>query len=102
MPIEARRPPRLLAAWRSWEGSLREAAAAPPSLALAVLGQARAAGLVTPEAEARMVGRLLTWWALRGTLEAARAAAAPAPALRAPPPVAAPAPVPSVAGRSTR
>jgi hypothetical protein len=102
MPIEARRPPRLLAAWRSWEGSLREAAAAPPALALAVLGQARAAGLVTPEAEARMVGRLLTWWALRGTLEAARAAAAPAPALRAPPPVAAPAPVPSVAGRSTR
>src|SRR5262249_56144985 len=43
--------------------------AASPTLAFAVLGQARASGLVTPEKENRLLGNLITYWALRSTLD---------------------------------
>jgi hypothetical protein len=38
--------------------------AAPPTLAFAVLGQARWNGLLAPEAEGRLVASLLQHWAL--------------------------------------
>jgi hypothetical protein len=69
MPLAERRPERLLAlhrAWRDDRGAMREA---PPSLAFAVIGQARYLGAIGPERESRMVAGLLTYWALRSTLD---------------------------------
>jgi hypothetical protein len=43
----------------------------PPTLVFAALGQARATGQLTPESESRVVGNLLTHWALRSTLDIA-------------------------------
>ena len=43
---------------------------APPTLAFAVLGQARWNGLLAPEAESRLVASLLQHWALRRALAA--------------------------------
>jgi hypothetical protein len=69
MPLAEREPPRLARLWRSCRrapGRLRDLA---PSLAFAVLGQARALGELSPETESRAVGSLLTYWALRSTFE---------------------------------
>jgi hypothetical protein len=41
---------------------------APPTLVFAVIGQARADGQLTPEEESTVLGKLLTHWALRTTL----------------------------------
>ena len=68
MPLGEREPQRLVGLWRSYrdhQGHLRDLA---PSLAFAVLGQARATGELSPETEGRAVGGLLTYWALRSTL----------------------------------
>jgi len=43
---------------------------APPTLAFAVLGQARADNTLSPEDESTLLGRLLNHWAMRSTLEA--------------------------------
>jgi hypothetical protein len=59
----------------------------PPSLAFAVIGQARADGKIAPEQESSTVAQLLKHWALRSTLDAsticaeyaAARSAAPAP-----------------------
>ena len=42
---------------------------AAPTLVFAVLGQARASGRLSPEDESELLGRLLTHWALRATLD---------------------------------
>jgi hypothetical protein len=42
---------------------------ARPSLAMAVLAQARLAGALSPEQESRMLHYLLTYWALQRTLQ---------------------------------
>ncbi|MCX5394790.1 hypothetical protein [Streptomyces sp. NBC_00094] len=56
---------------------------AAPTVALAALGQARAAGLVSPEAESRRMEGLLRGWALRSTLATTAACARPfSPAVR--------------------
>jgi hypothetical protein len=69
MPLSERRPARLAELHRMWmrdRTALREAA---PSLAFAALGQGRALGELDPEQESRIVGNLLTYWALRSTLD---------------------------------
>jgi hypothetical protein len=58
-------------AWRFQPARMR---AAPPALAVAVIGQARAMGALSPEQESRVLSALLTFWALRSTLDAAQAA----------------------------
>jgi hypothetical protein len=63
-----RAPDQLRHTYRSWEGRFRVMRAAPPSLAFAVLAQARADGSITPERESRLIGDLLTYWALRQAL----------------------------------
>jgi hypothetical protein len=63
------RPERLRALWRSSGGSFQRLRSAAPSLAFAVLGQARADGTLSPERESRLLGDLLKFWALRDTLE---------------------------------
>jgi hypothetical protein len=42
----------------------------PPTLGLAAIGQARADGVLTPEAESEAIGRLLREWAVRSALDA--------------------------------
>jgi hypothetical protein len=67
--MPGRTPGRLLAHYRRWAANPEGLRAAPPTLAFAVLGQARAAGLLTPEKENRLLGNLITYWALRSTLD---------------------------------
>jgi hypothetical protein len=48
----------------------------PPTLFLAVLGQARLAGRLTPAEETAQVSRVLAYWAMRSTVDIAAASAA--------------------------
>jgi hypothetical protein len=59
-----REPARLIATFRSWQAQPAQLAGAPPTLAFAVLGQARAAGGLSHAEEERLIPRLLTRWAL--------------------------------------
>jgi hypothetical protein len=72
MPLAGRTPERLTATYQSWERQPALINQAAPTLAFAVLGQARSAGQLAPEAESRLLGDLITHWALRSTLEVAR------------------------------
>jgi hypothetical protein len=71
MPTSERTPARLLALFTSWRSRPDAMRAAAPSLAVAALGQARAAGALTPEAESALLRGLLAHWALKSTVEAA-------------------------------
>ena len=75
MRVEERQPSRLRAHYDDRGRSFRGLREDPPSLAFAVLGQARADGELTPEEESRLLANLLTYWALRSTLETSRASA---------------------------
>lgn len=69
LAVGERQPTQLRAAWRSWRGLAALMQQAPPSLVFAVIGQARADGQLSPEAESQLVASLLTTWALRSTLD---------------------------------
>ena len=69
------RPDALLRHFRAWQSDPGRMASAPPTLAFAVIGQARADGLLSPEREAWMLRRLITGWAVTSTLATARNAA---------------------------
>ena len=69
LAVDERRPARLSAYFTAWRNAPRHLRAAPPSLTFAVLGQARAEGRLSPELESRMLAYLLTYWALRSTLD---------------------------------
>ncbi|MDV9177955.1 hypothetical protein R6V09_48525 [Streptomyces sp. W16] len=77
MPRSSRTPALLLARYRRWIRQPDQLRTAPPTLVLAVLGQARAASLITPEEESRLLGELITHWALSSTLDALNAVSAP-------------------------
>jgi hypothetical protein len=77
MAVHERTPARLSAYFSAWRRSPRLMRATPPSLAFAVLGQARAEGRLSPERESRMLAYLLTYWALRSTLDASAGHARP-------------------------
>lgn len=64
-----RRPEQLLALAERWRDAPGLMLGAAPTLVFAGLGQARAAGALTPEAEGRLVSDLLTRLALRSTLD---------------------------------
>ncbi|HEV2147593.1 MAG TPA: hypothetical protein VGR37_09350 [Longimicrobiaceae bacterium] len=64
-----RSPARLRSLFRAWRGSFQRMRSGAPSLVFAVLGQARADGKLTPEEESRLLADLLTFWALRATLQ---------------------------------
>jgi hypothetical protein len=70
-----RAPPRLIGRYRGWRADPARMHSAPPTLVFAVLGQARASGLITPERENTLLRGLITEWALKSTLETARASA---------------------------
>jgi hypothetical protein len=56
-----------------WRAEPDQMAMAPPTLAFAVLGQARASGMLSPERESRLLRRLITTWAVDSALATARA-----------------------------
>jgi len=69
MGVKERQPARLAALWRSWRTSPAQMRSAPPSLVFAVVGQAKAEGEISPEEESRTLAGVLTYWALRSTLD---------------------------------
>jgi hypothetical protein len=69
LDVAARQPARLGQLYREWSRMPQLMYRAPPSLVFAVLGQARADGLVGPEDENVVLAKLLTHWALRSTLD---------------------------------
>jgi hypothetical protein len=80
LPLAERSPARLSALFGGWQRNPALMRSAPPSLAFAVLGQARARSQLTPEAEGRIVRGLLMHWALRRAVWLAERAAAGATA----------------------
>ena len=64
-----RQPGRLAALWSDSRGDVRRLSALPPTIAMAVLGQAKLSGRLGAADETRIVGALLTSWALRATLD---------------------------------
>jgi hypothetical protein len=64
----------LLRRFSDWEARPALMAAAPPTMAFAVLGQARASGRLTPERESRLLRRLIGSWAVTSSLRTAEAA----------------------------
>jgi hypothetical protein len=69
LETRARTPAQLAALFQAWSQSPAGMYRARPSLVFAVLGQARADGKLTPEDESALVGKLLTFWALKTTLD---------------------------------
>jgi hypothetical protein len=85
MNIEQRTPVRLAALYRAWNAAPAQLYRAPPSLAFAVLGQAKADGHLSPEDESDLLGKLLTYWAMRSTLDvSAYCATMPSRSVQAP------------------
>jgi len=98
-PTSARRPERLLARFRAWGDDLEILSRQRPALVFAVLGQAKAAGLLSPEAENRLLSDLLTAWAVRSSLDVGAHDADPWPPSPFPAdPPGVPTPVPSLPG----
>lgn len=64
-----RTPQQLDRLQRAWGNDPKRMGTFPPSLVFAVIGQARARGNLTPESEATILRRLLTYWALRSSLD---------------------------------
>jgi hypothetical protein len=75
--LAAHRPAVLRAHYREWLPAPSRFRAARPSLAFAVIGQARADGAITPETESRLLGTLLTHWARQSTLDRTAICATP-------------------------
>jgi hypothetical protein len=71
-----RRPERLAALFEDWSTRLSLMAKAPPTLAFAVLGQARLDGRLSPERESELLARLLRHWAWRSTVDVGEVCAA--------------------------
>jgi hypothetical protein len=81
MDIAPRQPARLAALYREWGHNPPDMYRARPALVFAVIGQARADGGITPEDETALLSKLLTYWALRATVNMSELCAA-APAAR--------------------
>lgn len=69
MATNDRQPRRLSSLYHQWRGAPAQMRAAPPALVFAVIGQAKADGKLTPEDESRVVANLLTYWALRSSID---------------------------------
>ena len=71
MALEQRQPERLQALYQQWQASSASLYRTPPTLVFAAIGQAKADGKISPEQESRMLGKLLTQWALRSAFDSA-------------------------------
>jgi hypothetical protein len=74
---EERSPARLTALFGAWHRVPVQMYRSPPSLVFAVLGQARADGKLSPEDESELLAKLLTYWAMRSTLDMSAFCATP-------------------------
>ena len=84
MNIEQRTPSRLAALFGVWNKAPSQMYRARPSLVFAVIGQAKADGGLSPEDESDLLAKLLTFWAMRSTLDtSAYCAAIPRSRVRA-------------------
>jgi hypothetical protein len=81
MDLAPRQPARLAALYRQWGTNPPDMYRAPPTLVFAALGQARADGGISAEDESALLSKLLTYWALRATVNMSELCAA-APAAR--------------------
>lgn len=83
--VPSRAPEKLLDRFDRWRARPAGLVEAAPTLAFAVIGQARSAGLITPSHEARLLSDLLTGWAVRSSLDTsvlcAKASSPPVPLL---------------------
>lgn len=68
--VAQRQPARLDALFSQWQRAPAAMYRAAPSLAFAVLGQARANARLSPEEESQLFAKLLTHWALRSAIDA--------------------------------
>jgi hypothetical protein len=84
LPVAELQPARLTILYYLWCRMPEQMYRAPPTLAFAVIGQARSDGRLSPEDEAVLIGKLLTHWALASTLGTSLSCAAlgTAPGLR--------------------
>jgi hypothetical protein len=64
LAVEERTPQRLRSLWQAWRAEPSKMKSAKPTLAFAVIGQARADGAISPKQESKLLGELLTLWAL--------------------------------------
>lgn len=69
MRIHERRPARLAELFGAWSADPAAMYRARPTIAFAVLGQARFDRRLSPQDESTLIGRLLTFWALKTTLD---------------------------------
>jgi hypothetical protein len=76
MKVEERTPARLAALFSAWNKAPPKMYRASPSLVFAVLGQAKADGGLSPKDESDLLAKLLTFWAMRSTLDASAYCAA--------------------------
>ena len=81
MDVAQRQPARLAALYRRWGANPSEMYRAPPVMVFAVVGQARADGGISAEDETALLSKLLTYWALRATVNTSELCAA-VPAMR--------------------
>jgi hypothetical protein len=77
LDVQQRQPAQLAAYYRDWGDNPMRMRDAPPTLVFAVIGQARADGRITPEAESRLLTESLTYWATRTSLDSSALCAAP-------------------------
>jgi hypothetical protein len=73
---DLRQPSHLMAWFTRWQRQPNLDQNMPPTLFMAVLGQARLAGRLTPAEETAHVSKVLAYWAMRSTLDVAAASAA--------------------------
>ena len=64
LAVEERTPQRLRSLWQTWRSEPSRMKSAKPTLAFAVIGQARADGAISPQQESQTLGELLTRWAV--------------------------------------
>lgn len=81
--LAPRQPARLAALYRQWGSNPPDMYRASPVLVFAVIGQARADGAITAEDESALLSKLLTYWALRATVNMSELCAAAPGARRA-------------------
>jgi hypothetical protein len=69
MRTATHRPERLAMLFTAWSADPAAMYRAEPTIVFAVIGQARADQRLSPEDESTLIGRLLTFWALKTTLD---------------------------------
>jgi hypothetical protein len=77
MDIGNRLPDRLTDYYEHWQRIPAAMYRTAPTLVFAVIGQARADGRMSPEQESTILAKLLTYWAVRSTLNATAACVMP-------------------------